>query len=62
MDFFAWLNQGLQEHNAKSDVRQQDQCWLGDGKWEDGFMHYMLHYTEQPVQQQASAAAASGVL
>jgi hypothetical protein len=43
MDFFAWLFQGEQEHNAKSDVVQQNQVWLGDGKWEDGLMHYMLH-------------------
>jgi hypothetical protein len=43
MDFFAWLFKGVQEHNAKSDVVQQNQVWLGNGKWEDGLMQYMLH-------------------
>jgi hypothetical protein len=46
MDFIAWLNQGVQELDAKSYVHQQDQCWLGNGKWEDGFMHYMLRNTD----------------
>jgi hypothetical protein len=47
IDFFAWLFQGVQEHDAKSDVRRQDQCCLGNGKWEEGFMHYMLRNTEE---------------